>query len=152
MTEVQTSSNSNGVGRAVTVARHDDQIEGPAAMDASGAQQDSQSPPASTIQSSTGRSPKKRRKVNHGERNKRPHVLRRHHLTWDISRLTQGRVIACVYCRRSHMTCNDGMFASFSCVMLVGGVKGRVGSLWGGGQRLYVVLAEVVGLSPHLQI
>ncbi|KAI5800042.1 hypothetical protein EDC01DRAFT_716566 [Geopyxis carbonaria] len=41
---------------------------------------DSQSPPASnTAASSAGRSPKKRRKVNH----------------------------ACVYCRRSHMTCND---------------------------------------------
>jgi hypothetical protein len=29
------------------------------------------------------------------------HILRTY-------RLTRGRVIACVYCRRSHMTCNDG--------------------------------------------
>ncbi|KAL7275568.1 Transcription factor [Rhizina undulata] len=57
-----------------------------------GASAGSQSPPTSSMaQSSTGRSPKKRRKVNHGKS------------------LFQSSLwhFACVYCRRSHMTCDD---------------------------------------------
>lgn len=70
----------------------------------------SQSPTTSTPgQTSMGRSPKKRRKVNHGK------ALGVHPTLYNLLatasrtyRLTQGRVIACVYCRRSHMTCDDG--------------------------------------------
>ncbi|KAA8905372.1 hypothetical protein FN846DRAFT_779075 [Sphaerosporella brunnea] len=68
--------------RSVTVTHRDDQVEGSADAGQVIGQPvgDSHSPPPSTTApSSTGRSPKKRRKVNH----------------------------ACVYCRRSHMTCND---------------------------------------------
>ena len=73
MTEAQKTSNGNGVARPVTVIREGQVDEGTAAGDAAvaGAQlevTDSQSPSALTTgQSSTGRSPKKRRKVNHGE-------------------------------------------------------------------------------------
>ncbi|KAI5786760.1 hypothetical protein FPQ18DRAFT_368442 [Pyronema domesticum] len=96
MTEVPMSSNSNsdgisgggaGVARPVTAAiregsnsNSNSNGDGSAEATAHPEVADSQSPPSLNAgQSSTGRSPKKRRKVNH----------------------------ACVYCRRSHMTCND---------------------------------------------
>lgn len=73
MTEVQPSSNSNAVAR--TVVLHDSSTNSTNNNNSNSEEAsiahlpaDSQSPPASTVgQSSTGRSPKKRRKVNHGE-------------------------------------------------------------------------------------
>jgi hypothetical protein len=121
MSEAPASSNSNGVARPVAVAHRDDQLEGSADAGLVTGQPvaDSQSPPPSTTApSSTSRSPKKRRKVNHGE--DPALILLLFH--WPASassslsttlrgacRLTRRRVTACVYCRRSHMTCNDGM-------------------------------------------
>ena len=73
MTEAQKTSNGNGVARPVTAIREGQVDDGAAAGDTAvaGTQLEvtgSQSPSALTIgQSSTERSPKKRRKVNHGE-------------------------------------------------------------------------------------
>ncbi|TGZ79776.1 hypothetical protein EX30DRAFT_372797 [Ascodesmis nigricans] len=84
MTDVDVAANNaNGSGRPGSSreeGRRTSVVEDGAAGNAGNQNPDSASPPPSTAGiSSAGRGPKKRRKVNH----------------------------ACVYCRRSHMTCND---------------------------------------------
>ena len=69
MTAVQTSPNSNGISSAVSLRNTPAQDDEGSAEGSARPVTDSQSPPVSTVgpESSAGRSPKKRRKVNHGE-------------------------------------------------------------------------------------